>query len=459
MSPAGKPADVPVARWSRRWLLLLAVVCLALLLPRFWQLAAVPDGFYIDEAAIAAQVLCLAREGTDAEGNAYPLYADVLGGGQASPTLLYPAAGWNRLFGDSIAALRGFTVMHGVVVIALIAGFVGWFTRSGMVFLLTLVVGLSQPWWFTATRVFWDPVVGASWWAAALTLYWWGRSAGLGRATRVALWTAGGLAAAAAAYAYPPVRAQMLISGLLVLAVDRPWRHAGWRVLLPLLTTLLVLWPLLGLYLEPGGFSGRGNMLAIWNAGWMQREGYQVWDLPWVALQNLGAHLSPDFLFLRGDHNLRHSIGFGGVIGPVGMALLVLVGALVPGYLCSRDSLLLIGLFLAGLMAASLTWEGLPHALRSLGAVGPLLLWSGLAIAALLQSRPPEALRGVVGVLVVVALLAGGRFGYAYFGDYATRSTDWFRGRVAPELWSAEFGLAKQYFAMRDRYPGCEARE
>lgn len=446
-------------RWSRSWLLLLGLASLALLLPRFWQLAAVPDGFYIDEAAIAAQVLCLAQDGTDARGQPYPLYAEVLGGGQASPTLLYPAAGWSQVFGESIAALRSFSVLHGVVVVGLIAGLVGWLSRSGMAVLLTLLVGFSQPWWFTATRVFWDPVMGASWWAVALTLYWWGRHPRLPRASSVSLWTCAGLAAVAAAYAYPPVRVQMLISGVLVLAIDWPWRRVGWWLLLPLLVMLLALLPLLHMYLEGGGFAGRGDMLAIWNAGWMRSQGYQAIDLPLVALKNLGAHLSPEFLFLHGDSNLRHSIGFGGVVGPVGVTLFVLAGALVPGFVRSRESLLLIGLFLAGLMAASLTWEGLPHALRSLGAVGPLLLWSGLAIAALLQSRPPAALKGAVGVLLVVALLAGGRFGIAYFGDYAARSTDWFRGRVPPQFWSSEFGLARLYFEMRDQAQDCAVRE
>lgn len=456
---ADDAVDTRTERWAWGWLVLLFAVVLALLLPRFWRLGAVPDGFYIDEAAIAAQALCIAREGADAQGHPYPLYANVLGGGQASPTLLYPAAGWNRVFGDSIAALRGFSVMHGVVAVTLIAAFVGWTSRSGVVALLAMLVGFSQPWWFTATRVFWDPVIGASWWAIALTLYWWGRHPRWGVAGSAALWVVAGLAAAAAAYAYPPVRVQMVISGLLIVLIDRPWRRVGWWTLAPLLPMLLVLWPLARLYWEPGGFAGRGDMLAIWNAGWMHSHQYQLWDLPRVALENLGAHLDPQFLFFHGDNNLRHTIGFGGVIGPVGVTLFVLACALVPDFVRSRESLLLAGLFIAGLLAASLTWEGLPHALRSLGAVGPLLLWSALAVAALVQSRPPALLKGVVGVLVVVALLAGARFGYAYFGTYADRSTDWFRGRVAPAYWSPEFWLAKKYFAMRDEGQDCLPRE
>ncbi len=456
-SPA--PPEMASNRWGWAWWVLLAGLVMALLLPRFWRLDAVPDGFYIDEAAIAAQVLCMARDGTDAQGHPHPLYADVLGGGQASPVLLYPAAGWNQLFGDSIGALRSFSVVHGVVAIALVALFAGWVSGSGLVTLLAMLVGLSQPWWFTATRVFWDPVVGASWWAVALTLYWWGRHPRGGRVQAGALWALAGLAAAAAAYAYPPIRVQLVISGLLILAVDWPWRRLGWWVLAPVAVTLLALWPLAQLYLEPGGFAGRGNMLAIWNDGWMERNQYQLWDLPVVALQNLAAHLDPAYLFLRGDTNLRHSIGFGGLIGPVGITLFVLTTALVPGFVRSRESLLLGGLFLAGLLAAALTWESLPHALRSLGAVGPLLLWSGLALAALLQSRAAVSLRGVVIVLMLVSVLAGGRFGYAYFGDYATRSTDWFRGRVDPVFWGAGYWLPKRYFAMRDQGQDCRPPE
>ncbi|MEN8719681.1 MAG: hypothetical protein ABF296_05400, partial [Oceanococcaceae bacterium] len=286
---------------GRGLVLALCCVALVLLVPRFVALGAAPDGFYIDEAAIAAQVLCVAETGRDASGNAWPLFAAVLGGGQASPTLLYPAAAWSTLMGDSVASLRAVSVLHGVVAVLTVALVVGCVARSWSAGLLAGIVGLSSPWWFTNSRIFWDPVFGASWWMVALALYWWGRS-GSARRT-VLLWTLATVAAVLAAYAYPPVRVQMLLSALVIVLLDRPWRRAGWGIVIPVLLGALLLVPLLAQYLDAGGFGGRSSMLAIWNEGWMRDRGHAWVDLPGVMLSHLWQHLDPAYLFLDGDGN------------------------------------------------------------------------------------------------------------------------------------------------------------
>ena len=52
-----------------------------LIVARFHGPDRAPPGFYVDEAAIAAQVICLRTTGADADGNPWPLFAPVLGGG------------------------------------------------------------------------------------------------------------------------------------------------------------------------------------------------------------------------------------------------------------------------------------------------------------------------------------------------------------------------------------------
>jgi hypothetical protein len=274
-----------------------------------------------------------------------------------------------------------------------------------------------------------------------------------------ALWTLSGLAAAAAAYAYPPIRLQVLMSAILVATIDRPWERAGRWTLVPIMVAGLALVPLAQMHLQAGDFGARGRMLAVWNEDWMLEHNHAPWDLPIVVLNHLAAHLDPAYLFLHGDRNLRHSIGFGGIIGPVGLTLIVLTSALVPRFLVSRESLLLAGLFIAGLLAASLTWEALPHALRSLGAVGPLMLWSGIATAVLLRSAAPTLGKRIAGVLLTVAVLGAWRFGHAYFVDYPARSTAWFGGALAQAMDDDQFWLPRRYFAMRDHGQACRHSE
>ena len=89
-----------------------------LIVARFTGLDRAPPGFYVDEAAIAAQVICLRTTGADADGNPWPLFAPVLGGGQASPPTLYFGALWTAIGGDSVASFRALAAFAGVVIIA-----------------------------------------------------------------------------------------------------------------------------------------------------------------------------------------------------------------------------------------------------------------------------------------------------------------------------------------------------
>lgn len=436
-------------------LLLLALA--AAVVVRFAALERAPAGFYIDEAAIAAQALCIARSGHSAQGELWPLYADVLGGGQASPTLLYPAAAWSQIAGESISALRALGVSLGVLMLACIvgaaAGRAHWSLYGGLGLLC-----LSNPWWFAASRVFWDPVFGAACWGLGLAAYW------RLRLEPAASWRYAGalcvvsLLLVAAAYAYPPVRIQLLLSVVLVLLWDgRRLMQARWALGLPLGLGGALLSPLMAEYLSGSDFSGRAQMLAVWNPGWMHAQGLSAWDLPGVILHNLWRHLDPAYLWLQGDSNLRHSAGLGGVLGPPEASVLITTLLLAPRALWHRDSLLLIALSVAGIVPAALTWEGLPHALRSLGAVGPLLLWLCVNVSHLHQQLGADHRRRLLLMLCLISSLSLLRFGHYYFGSFANQSQAWFAGQVAPADYSDDFALARLYYELRSGQASCPA--
>lgn len=436
-------------------LLLLALA--AAVVVRFAALERAPAGFYIDEAAIAAQALCIAHSGHSAQGKAWPLYADVLGGGQASPILLYPAAAWSKLGNDSIAGLRTLSVGLGLVMLATIvwaaSGHQHWWLHAGLGLLC-----LSNPWWFSATRIFWDPVFGAACWGLGLALYWRCRqlpTASWWYSCRLCLVS---ILLVSAAYAYPPVRIQLLLSLVLVAFWDTSALvQVRWALAPPMLLGGALLSPLIMEYLLSGSFAGRGQMLAVWNADWMQSQGLSAWDLPGVALRNVWLHLDPAYLWLQGDSNLRHSTGFGGLLGPAEASIIIATALLAPRILCSRNSGLLLALSIAGVLPAALTWEGLPHALRSLGATGPLLLWICVIGAQLHQRLAIDQRRRLLLLLCVISSLGLLRFGQHYFHSFAQQSQDWFGGQVAPADYSDEFALARLYYELRSGQADCPA--
>mgnify|MGYP003111554166 FL=1 len=172
---------------------------------RFIGLTEAPPGFYVDEAAIAAQIICVRTTGADADGNPWPLFADVLGGGQVSPPTLYLGALWTALLGDGVASFRSLAGAAGVVILISLALVTWRLGAQPLAVPAILLIAASSPWLFHLLRVFWDPIIAAATWAAALAAYVFAsRSAVL--SGRVMGWLAFALLSAAAIYGYPPLR-------------------------------------------------------------------------------------------------------------------------------------------------------------------------------------------------------------------------------------------------------------
>ncbi len=151
------------------------------------------------------------------------------------------------------------------------------------------------------------------------------------------------------------------------------------------------------------------------------------------ALEKTGAfclnylkHLSPGFLFLHGDANLRHSVPGWGLLFPVD-AVTLLAGIVVLGRRGDwRTRIPLIGFFLA-FVPASLTVEGVPHALRSIGALPWAQLICVAGLLEILRIVSPLTKSGVAGrapvILIIGAIVFSSiRFNAEFFTLYPRES-------------------------------------
>ena len=153
-----------------------------------------------------------------------------------------------------------------------------------------------------------------------------------------------------------------------------------------------------------------------------------------TLLDNLWLHLRPSYLFGIGDPNLRHSAHLVGQLSPIdilalGLAVAGVGSVALLGYrqmsrriapnwprLDGREQVLVmvaLSSMVAGMFAtlpAALTWEGLPHALRSIGAWPFVALFSG-AVLAIGWAR----LRWLPAVTASLALVYTGYFLPEYF--------------------------------------------
>jgi hypothetical protein len=407
----------------------LAVVAIAWCAIRFIGLADVPRGYWMDETLGAVHVRCLAETGAT-DGKRWPLFPWAHGGGVFGPTYIYLALAWSRLFGSSIASLRAIAATANVVTIA---GLVMIGRRLGgwRLAVTAAVAGALSPWSFQFSRIAWDPPLGPAFlvWGTALLL--------LAPARRGALALAG-VAMALAMYSYTPTRLQAVLWLPLVLAVLWRRRKIDTRGVLVTLSAFAVAAAPLVVLMLGGTINARIRELWILSPAWRawSREYRGATPEPLFLLftffDNMQAHLRPSFLLLWGDGNLRHSTHASGVLGAVDLLALVLVaGAAIgrlradaPATVTRHDALvarLLVAGALLGIAPAALCWEGIPHALRAIGA------WPFTSLlSALILARAWARWRWVGPLLLGVSLVYSGLFLSAYFGRYRGIDPQWF---------------------------------
>lgn len=410
------------------------VLVLVLNAVRFLGFGTSPPGFYVDEAAGAAQVLCISQTGADFFGRTLPLFSSGLGGGFYTAPFLYGELLWTSVFGHSIFAFRSFLgLVTGLTVLFLYL----WARRRAgeRVALFTALSASVMPWAFQFSRIAWDPPLAALFIAMAL---W---ASGVGRGIFA------GLFLAFAAYSYPPMRVGAVL--LWVMLPGRTWRET----LRDLGVFVVVCIPLFVRSMD-GDFTARGRMLALWST--YSSNPYAEADIFGMFggfVKQVLEHFTPAFLFGSGDANLRHSIQTVGmlswldalaVLGGLIALLRRLMGKARVGWSVSEKEVLAVSLIgvMIGVMPAALTWEGVPHSLRAIGAWPFFALFTGVILAKMEEWwRAPGAFKaGTVGALSHLPALGFSVIAIAfftfylshYFGDYAESAAPWFQNENAP---------------------------
>lgn len=330
-----------------------------------------PPGFFLDEAAGAAHAISLLHTGANAHGVVLPLYSESLGGGYTTPIYIYPLLSWIALFGTSELAFRFFSVICGLLAIALLGFAVNsWLTKRDA--LITAVVALALPWGWLQSNIAWDPALVPLFVAGAFAAF----TAAIhtsSRATRIAMLVAFPLFLIGLAYLYPPARiaAPLLFVGGYVLLWQRGVVSIQ-SLFATCIVSAVVALPLAEFMLQPEALE-RSAALSVFHDT-------SLFHGVVLFATNILHLINPFFLFTSGDPNLRHATGFQGMLG---IAAIPAVIALVVAFYYSlrhrkptklftdnEKTLLLIATFgvVAAFIGSALTNEGQPHSLRACAA-------------------------------------------------------------------------------------------
>jgi hypothetical protein len=396
---------------DRRWIWAGAfAVCAVLVVVRnLVDLSGSPPGLYVDEASIGYNAWAVAHFGVDEHGIHVPLFFEAFGE-YKNPVYIYALSGLLRVLPLTVAMERLPAAIFGLAVVGFLTAAAWRLTGSRVITLGTLVLTALTPWVVIESRVGFETISMVALLAAAL----WCLAGAKPAPRRFGL---AGIFLAVAIYGYTTARLEIL---LLAIALGVAWglaRTPGWwRALVPIAAGYAVL----GVYwlLNPGALTGRFGLISIW------ADGAPLNVVVDRFLTNYVSYFSPNFLFLQGDGNPRQNTEIGGMLLWVTAPLLV-AGILVC-WQRRREPLVrfLIAAILLAPIAAALTNNGTPHALRSSVMLPFLIVLAVLGadgIRLALRGRAGLG-RAVTAVLGLGLLTQGAVYTYDLYTAYPNRS-------------------------------------
>lgn len=459
------------AIWSKHWFVILSGVILILAtVLRVWNLGKVPVGLYWDEIAMLLDARSIAQTGRDMRGDALSLILPSYGDYKL-PVYVWLSAPITFLPIPPEAQIRLVSTLAGIATVILLgiltrelfekktireqkiacvavmfvaailpwsihfshAGFEG---HLGQLWVLSSVLGIliarKKPWLlllvgvlgvaglltYYSVRFVWPVVAIASW-----MYVWWN---------------------------YKPKR--WLVFGIVMLLIfatawfqltkdphytaSEVFRLSGENLLN---TDKYVLQQ--NVYREQAG-NGRLERL------FFHRYLLQLADL----LANMGSHLSPVYVFVNGDENLRHGTTLTG-LGYLTMFPLLLLG-IVSLWRKHRFALAFLAVWwLVALVPASVPYNA-PHALRSLNALAPfaLLIGFGLASVWLWRHRLAKFVRiGVVALLVLHTMY----YTYIFHTIYPVISAGYWQdgyAQIAREVYAQRKGVEETFINLEQLF-------
>ncbi|MEI7634448.1 MAG: glycosyltransferase family 39 protein [bacterium] len=392
--------------FRRHWMLLALVTTGAML--RMIFLSGIPPAIFRDEAEKACNAGSLLLTGRDLSGRLLPLFINVFGV-TTSAIYQYAAIPFVSVFGLNEWGARLPAAMAGCATI--IVNYYYMKRERGMATALwaSLFLALS-PWHIIFSRWAQQGIFLPLLLAGAM-LSWRAFLGGSRHALPIAAVCFG-----MALYAYEVAR--LFVPAMLLLMSILYWRElrARWRETLPSVAILLLMAaPVISLMLSNHhSAQARFSKISIF------QQGNSPAGIMLEFSRNYLSHLSPGFLLIRGDAELRHSAGVGMLTGAECAAAIAGIILLIKRR--GRGDLLLLGWLALYPVPASLTREGVPHALRAIVAIPVIADVAACGMAWCVSLFPDRIQTAACKIGVLLQLAAFLPFAVSYFGSYAARS-------------------------------------
>lgn len=361
--------------WLTNNLYLIAIIFLAFFL-RVILLKEAPNGFYADEASIGYNAYSILQTGKDEHGELMPLYFRAFGE-YKNPVYIYSVIPFIKLFGLNEFAVRFTSALFGTLTVLFTYLLARELVNKRCGLWASLLLAIS-PWHLQFSRIAFEAISLPCLFTLGLYLLLKGLKKG-----RYLFYSAPLLALSFYTYAPAKLFLPLFLAGFFGLNYYRLARIKR-EIILSILLGLLILAPLI-IFTFKGQAQTRFNIISIFTNHSLNltREGIldgKYWSpslfkglvghkgflISYSFIRNYLLHISPKFLIFQGDLNLRHNIGtmgqlfkFEGILLVIGFIFIILRKK-------RWHWMILLWWFFIFPVSSSLTYESVPHAIRSI---------------------------------------------------------------------------------------------
>jgi asparagine N-glycosylation enzyme membrane subunit Stt3 len=400
---------------------LLLLICFLGLILRIYDLSNNPNGLYSDEASVGYNAYSILKTGADEHGVRMPIYFRAFG------EYKHPVYIYSTVFSIAIFGLNEFAVRFPAVVIGVLTILLTYFLTKKLfdqrIALVASFLLAISPWHIQFSRVAFEAISLPFFFTLGVYLLL--KSFEDGKYLILAAIVMG---LTLYSYSIAKLFVPLFLFGFFVFFHEKMLRYKK-EFIIAVVIFLLLLFPCLySSFFEP--------MMELQIATNIRFDNKNP---SLLVISNYLTHLSPQFLFIVGDENLRHNPLSVGQLYLFEYVLLVigLIGLLLNKR--KLDLLLVLWFFMAPI-PASLTTNAIPHAIRTINAL-PMYqiisayglfriyyyLKSGEKLWSLHKCLPQNHVRILVSTtLTIIAITNVGLYLHDYFVEYPIYSArDW----------------------------------
>lgn len=431
----------------KKGLILLITILVVATFLRVYQLDKVPPSLFGDEVDVGYQAYSLLKTGQDMMGNSWPILVRSLSEYRA-PLFIYSDVPFIAIFGLNEWGVRLAAVFWGVL------GILGMYLLAGKMFnqrIALLAAGFLSisPWHIQYSRAGFEVAMLLTFMIFATFFFLKGLEKKYYLFFSAILFSL-------TPYIYSTAVVFMPLLLLILILISRI--KVSKQNLIALIFFIVILIPF-GLQTISGAAGDRFNLISIFGNQKLQdkvillqqREptilGKIFHNKPAVYLQNFTTNymraFSPEFLFLQGDPNSRHSAHEMGQMYFFEAILLLLAFWIIFKKPLDKEKKIILGWLIIAPIPASLTYDGGFHATRNFLMLVPLMVIISIGADLLVENFNKKALKKVSLLLTILALFNFAFYLHRYFIDYPYES--W-------RAWHFGFKQSMQYVSNNPNY-------